>query len=1060
MSNNNWQPNILFNSEFIKDIEKEGNISAFYTLYVTRDFDDRQRTISHLENENNINSDDDIFNIINNNIFNDKKNIMSLVEQSRAEVVNENLLALNVSRKILGIQGGNFSYDKYYWLVVLYKLDDDNAIDSNGNVKKSYIGTSAYIEGSKKYYKIGFIMNVDSLGYLHSTIDNILYLNLDPFNINVKFNGINKPEEKQNINNEFQTPYENVLFNHFHESITNEGILIPSIYNVETVTTSAKENSAYADYFYTPGFCYCNISESCSNLCIKQENIGNYFIRSYDNNDEHEKNSSGKELYYDLVDSSVFQEEITFPSNAFKEFNHNNQVEFYIDLKRPENTEIEVVLNIKISSSFKVYWNFNEESGEGESKGFQLFEKTENDIIKHKYSNNESYSLIRIVSTSPIIYLGLGENNNKSNIKSLAIFADIESNDLSENNKNDTIRNLFLYKINPSFRIKLSDFKSLNKFEDKFNNGDNFYYAFSGVKKNYFFADSNANNLKNYKEISFKDIEDASKLMSGWNKNGEIILNIGEEATTFDYLINNAKNITGFKLNFDSPNKNDCSFISAFENDELLNSFELDGTDEIHVKDISGVFKDCINLTTVVCPFSFSSNALAKEAFKNTKALEEFTPSSTFYKIISMEGMFNGSGITSFSNIEDENNKSLCRNFKESFSNCKYLTDLKLDIYSATNINNIIYNSDNIMNLEIKNISIPLSFSSFINEQLFNNEYFYSIGLSPNVDLDDDCKIKLSWALSEDLDIDIVNNISSPQIRISDEYSNSVVSKIITTENLINSSIKFGIIDVSNCFDDIKNTVYNVVGENGHNGWFVYDNPYINNFSYINFIPQKGFRSSYNWNNIYLSKDNYNIINIEDSDSSGIIKYSGGKTGYEIKIENIAPEASNELTINSTISEDIFFDKIKELGAIDILFGASYSTEEEFSYINIKPNEIKDFSVIFIMNCIEIEDTIQDEEYSIQILMENDDNKKCSMDIEFIRRLNNKFNKIDILENEKYIYENYDTQIVSKNNNKAIVMFNLSSVSIDSEAIFKLSGKYILNGIIIANAQDVFNVLT
>lgn len=1078
MSNNSI-PNILFNSEFIKDVENKGNISAFYTIFITRnELDDKHRTISHISNEKHINTDEDVFNIIDNEKFNNEKNTMSLIEQSNAELVNENLLAINISRRILGVSGGNFSYGDFYWLVVLYKLDNENGEDSNGLVKKSYLKLHNSSTGIDRYYKIGFVMNVDSLKPLHSKIDNILYLNLDPFNVNVKFNGINKPE-KDNLNKEFLKAFSNPIFNHFHETIRNENVSIPSVYNVETSTDSAKRNSAYVDYFYTPGYSYCS-DRTCSSLCIKQENIDTYFLRSYDENEYHNINSEGKSLYYDIDFSPSFND-INFPSDEIKDLtSEDNQIEFHVDLRQYKESELEVSININIdintdSDGFKVYWDYKDTTSP-----YQIFKsnsKGEKDsVIKHIYKNNESFAIIRIVSPGKIKYIGLGKNNylNKCNIKSLAIRADIEKNDLDVD-KNNTIKNLYLYKTNPTFRVKLSDFEVLSKFEDHLTNESESCYAFENKSSNEFFADNKTNNLLDYKTSYFKDIEDASNLFSGWNKIGEFELIVGSEVYVLDNLISNAKKITNFKLTFDQVNTKNISLISSFENNKEMNSIEINNNgNDFKVKNIDKIFKNCENLTSVIINndnqnglgFSFSENSTADEAFENTKALENFNTPDSFYNIVSMEKIFKGSGITSFNGIIN-GYYSKCVNFKESFSDCKYLTSISLDLLSAKNINNIFYNSHNIKEILFKNISIPLSFSS-INESLFNNEYYYSVGLSPNVDLSEEVdEINLEWSSN-------LEDIKSPHIRITDQYDQSIVSKIINNKNLVEGVLdpKYGIIDTSQCMEDVVQFTRDILTttkekDSGYKGWHIYDNRKINNFVYINIIPQINgvpqCRSSYNWNDVFLTEET-GTVNIINSDDNGVIKYSGGKESYSINIEKIAPYSKKQYNLSTSEidTSSLFFNKITELGAIDILFGAAEATEGDIPcYVTIKPNKERMFSVLFILNCKENDDEEESiKNVRLKLLTEKDENNKCSKDVEFIRLLDNRFNKIDVMSENRFTYENYSDGVNVKENQKSIIMFNLRGVTIDSEAIFKISGKYVLNGIIISNPEDVLNVLS
>ena len=164
MSSKRLTNNILINSEFVKDIESKGNISAFHTLYLTRDVVDRQRVISEEDSskngvEINLKSDEDIFEFVSNEKYHKNKNSRSGIEQARSELVNENLIAIDISRKILGEKGANFTYKNYYFLVVLYSKDNEDLsnIDEEEELSnKNYI--RVVIDNDYVYYKIGFMM--------------------------------------------------------------------------------------------------------------------------------------------------------------------------------------------------------------------------------------------------------------------------------------------------------------------------------------------------------------------------------------------------------------------------------------------------------------------------------------------------------------------------------------------------------------------------------------------------------------------------------------------------------------------------------------------------------------------------------------------------------------------------------------------------------------------------------------------------------------------------------------------------------------------------------------
>lgn len=1079
MSSKRLTNNILINSEFVKDIESKGNISAFHTLYLTRDVVDRQRVISEEDSskngvEINLKSDEDIFEFVSNEKYHKNKNSRSGIEQARSELVNENLIAIDISRKILGEKGANFTYKNYYFLVVLYSKDNEdlsNLDEEEELSNKNYI--RVVIDNDYVYYKIGFMMVVDTLGYLHSSVDNILYFSLDPFNVNVKFNGINKP--KSTFNREFLEAFEHPIFNHFHksvdkvkESMSGANLLEP--YNTSSVISSAIEQGLDIDYFYN----YINESKEDyklnKGLYIYEENIiyadeenKNYTTalrlneRSFRENENHQTKGGKEELFYSLDEKSIFDDEtINFPTNQEGDVEY---IEFLIDSRKKKDSILEIKLGLLINDDVKIYWDFHKNKND-----FQIVKKEDIDIgeVYYKYtqSDTDNYKIVRVVGNVGTLYLSdsfLGHNK----IKEIAInCSQLEHNDLSLTEKNSSIERIFLYKANKNFPFKLSFFSSLFEFEDNYN-GE--IFGFTGKEDNEFFADSNSNNIKNYTRSTFPSIISAKNLFSGWNKIGDFtfvsnILNI----TSFDNLISNSKYLNKFTFenNGSSVSESPTTFVDSFKNDQLLTSVILPSSDII-VSNASGMFENCLSLTTIkntnetvrnIISFNTTGNSIANRIFKNTPSLGDIE-----FKIYptSLVEAFKGSGIESFNYSSNR-----CEDFTGALSNCENLLSINIDLNSAQKIGQLIENSININSIVLKNLSCPLSLDT-ITKDVNNKEYDYAIGLNRDVDISD---FELNYSHKI---------LFSPMLRMGKNFDLDIVSNIIGLEDNINcGSIIYPIIDVSMSDNDVLEFYSNKDYYNNSKFYF-YTNPHINNFIYVN-VKSDELRTGYNWNSFTLpmGKNDVSSLTIGDTDDNNVIYLKGVNSGFKIELENIASiseEYSYTFDENNCYKEEnlvkpnsVFFNKVLDLGAIDILFGASHREDKSHNkdfptYIKIYPNSKKDLSVIFFVGIKN--KTIKKENYSIDLLLDEDENKESSKNIDFVRFKDNSYNKIDCLIEDEYSYENVENSINFSSNKKCIVMFNLSSLSTESIAVFKLSGNYCFNGFIIADPSDVKDML-
>ena len=1064
----NWQPNILFHSEFIKDIENKGNISAFYTLYLTRSGlgDDYSMSITEENSENVINDDIDIEDLINNSLFNDYKNNRTTIEQVYAEFLNENLIVIDITKR----KDPTFLYENHYWCVFLYKKDEKKEDAYNGSeLKRNYLRLELS-NGESILYKIGFIMNIPNNRNIHREVDNIFYLNLDPFTVNTRFEGIDTPDNQKtdnkipvNIhNNEFKEKNEGVLYNHFHKS-SNDGSLYP--YETKFVVNQARDIGFNVDYFDTPTSedLYHNNNGLGCVLSIFGEDIGirnevpmsmeyTYFPRKYAENNTHLQLSSNNTLYYNIKDSVPFSEEILFPSETFNDFQIEDQIEIYVDLKRNKGLNLEVELKIQPiqGESFKVFWNFNKDNN-----SYQKFYNLEENKIKHIYEEDDSYAIIRIEGKVKALDIS-DKSLEKCNIRSLALYSDsIIDLGLSNDNINTSLYKLFLYKCSPTLsseKLKLRFFKSLIHFEDSYEDK----YAFDGCEYNPFFADQYAPTIPNYNKIIFNDIKNASNLFSGWKKDGKIEFISNDEVYSFDSLINNSF-ITSITVNLTKNNNittdKVSSFKNGFENDKYLSSVILNGFNNIKFNSIDNLFSGCENLITIrsesdfenCIPFKSSKTTSMNKAFFNTKSLESLNFKD--FDVESMIDAFNGSGIIEV----DYSNENSCKDFSGAFANCDNLNVLRLNLMNANSISRLIENSKNLKVIELKNVRIPIDFNRIYNEN--NNGIKYSISISPLLNVIND-------GINIDFDKDYFSSIKSPQIKIGEGLTSEIIREIIKSDNLLSfeDKVQYSVLDISQCSKEQKDFIREEVSR--IKGWFLYDNYNINNFVYIDFITQ-GLKSSYNWNSLELDKDYKSSFIKGGSEDSYIISNNGERTNIEVEVIDAPKYNKNSYAYTDVLdTSSSLFKTVIKFGAVDMLFGSAFSDEDTPCYIKIRNNKVGLFSVVFICNFHNRKKT--DEKSKIALMLENDSiniSDPISNKIQFTRINDSNYDKINIFKDESWSKQNFDSFYELDNSGPELVIFNLTSTAIESEAVFRLSGKYALNGFIIADSLDVIDII-
>lgn len=1046
MSNSRKETKILLHSNFIKDIENKGNIKSFYSLFIKKELssDMSVRIDTELkgeESEDIYNNDSDIESyVLNQDIYDNKKGILSTIYRIPFELVNENLILFDINRTTSSTKGENFPYENYYWVVILYEhqqlkesykeyVDDtsEDLKDSSGILK---IKDNSGVE---KYFKIALVATISSLNTLHPYIDCSLYLDLTPFSVQTRFIQKSYNEDFNFLNLSHFKEYEKPFTGHFHN---NDDIESP--YKTLDVINSAFCQFGCIDYFYS--YCYNHNS-----IEIRSENIYSCYkslnTRSFNNNDYHLSNAHKYCNYYNynLVTND---KDINFPTSDL----HENSSQFLINTKHGLNSFKEISLKIETGPNGYINWNkLNEIEQCVELKNTSC-------TLSHTYENGEEFVIVEIGDLQKI---DLSDQNSPDITSATLSSSSLCCIGLGENSYSSSIENLYLYNTQLS-KFSMDWFKNLSFFEDShvFNNKPK-YGLYCIVSQDEEFATYKSNNITNYCNIYLPNVINTKCMFYSWDKTGKISINLPfNNVINFCSTFKDMEYIESISLIEMNSSNNNCGcaeFNESFKNDHSLINVCLPYF-KGKVKSAISMFEDCDSLTTFnICGyepnnFVFNISGPADKMFKNTKniqSLELNTSSMTSFN----EGLY-GSGVERFYLGDNKIEELQC-----SFSNMKNLELLSLNINNAKNIYDIIYNSNNIKNLSIKNSSIPISFSSINNDiyNVDNNEILYSIGWNKNLAINNENGVTI-----EELSFSENNILKSPLLIIKDVLDADNGLRILKTAGKTTQNLN--IADVSNLIDEDYD-----IPEEISSTWTLYRNKDIHKYTYIN-ITNNELRSGINWNNIYLSNKYYNFM-LGNSDINKTISNNGEDTKILVAINNLAPLNKNCYNNNNYIlSDDLFSKYILKMGALDLLFGSSYNKENKDLSISISPNKECNLTVAFILGEALDVSSIKEEDIKISF------NDKKSKDSGFLSVEDDSYfniNNFYILQQLNKYSNNWelsslsftkDTSNYLKTNKKYIVFMNLKSMSNSSSIVVDVIGKYNLNGIILMDINSALNV--
>ena len=985
---------------------------------------------------------------------------MSLIKETPFEIVNENELVFDFNRDVLGANGANFDYTKYYWIVFLYHKEGDDssatALDGDGSVKENYIEITQGEFSASKFYKIGFATLISSLKRVHSYADCYFYFSLAPFSTFVKFN----KKSKAIANGAGTSEYKSPILGHFHQSASTENYKENNPFKTEFIVDEATSSFKNIDYFKSYGISGASLNPG--SILIENENIGltgpNYSLtggsvfnqRSFQTDLTHKSKGKLAEYYYPVVDET-FWDKIQFP------IFDNNIVSLVLNTTRKIGKPLEVGVIVK-GNDVKIDW--------GDGTVVQYDSYTEETEIKYTYTEDLKYAIVKLYNIS---YIALGENSYLGkvgiNIKGcLFNSTTLTDYDLTDSNVNYTIERLYVYNTGAfSKPFKLSYFRELEIFQDK-----NPYSSTGGFANfiknegNPYFADNLANDILDYKQVYLENLNDATSLLEGWKKARDLsFYGSYNKIKSYDKMLSNCINLASFEIVGSSSGTSvQKTFTSTFEEDTALTSIKIPNI--TNIRDFTNMAKNCVNLTSVkigssTIPSNYvnlttiGSECVADGMFQGTSSLESLD--FNIYPV-SMVDTFNGSGLNEFEYSSSGNVK--CKDFTRCFANMPNIESLILDLGSASKIEDLLYNTTKFTRLELKNINTPLSLDTVANKE-DNNESDFAIAMTEYKGMSED-----------DLSISIKSypdNFNSPALITGSFTPNFINNVIIKGLKDVDSDTR-RIIDCSRKLEDSSGEEISKGLES--KGWIYYNNEAINRYAYLNFSLEKA-RSSINWYTFYFSSNYPDIVLIGDQDNNKMYLNGGGNSYYYLKIKNLPnPEEKyygakvvksddlsrvsiNNLIPNDSEKYDNFTKSIVNLGAVDMESVGLYNSDKtNIVEFYIQPQRSKSFTVYFILN---ISPENHNGESATLKYIANE-----SSDMEFSYTTDNRIPKFEWEEDSIIGNSSFDNE-VSISDKRKIIAVNLKSTSPSAIGKITIEGNFVLNGLVFADTVDCRSVL-
>ena len=1050
---------LLLHSEFIKDLESTGgNFDSFYSIFIQKKpgASGSERISSTLTG--GYKTDSDIVSIINNDVFNNKTNTVSLLNRLNTEIVNEDYLLFNTNRDSV-TNGGNFLYSSYYWIAILYKYshEDENYNNtttkntdaySNGVLKSNYIEETT-TSGNKTYYKIAFLGTVSTFRRLHAYVSTFLYFDLAPFNVCARFGQSNYEVDNRTIVNE----YNKQALGHFHatridetdESVKNNGDYnyIPN--NSEYVLNAAQENFNDADYFISGNSDAAETILDNSVLEILDENIraGN---TKY--NERTSKNHEGEDQKYDdeyypvLISSKSGTEKIDVEKD---ESATKYSVKLVLNVAR-SSKELEIGLKFTTNSKGVVSW------GDGYS---QKIASLNGVVKKHTYGSDTTDEVLVEITGCTKLWI----NDFEGNVRIISCYINdpnVVDHDFDDEktSRNQYVEKLYI-KNSGIKRLRLNWFPKLIIFKDNIETNT----GLSKITSQEYLGSENTNLLREYTESRLYGITDLTRTFCGWKKDTAFSLNVDfNNVSTFLECFKDCSSLTSITVTDIKPNTTGVksSFQSMFEGCSNISYVNIP-TKKGEVTNSNAMFKNCVNMNTFIfgdvtniVPFTYSSSA--DEMFYGCREMSTIVFDKSYPT--SMDGTFNGSGLIEFTYIDDANKSTI---YRDCFRNTPIET-LKLNLEKATNIRNMIKDSSKIKKLHLKNLTIPVSFEEGSDEIIVSNNFDkYSVGISENA-LTDSVRRQEEGSTEEEdllLTYKLDSMKLSPYLKIGDfkqDFLNKLIYMVYNGQTSVDPD-KYCVADFSKVTEQcLKNILTGT-------GWTLYENSKINNLSYINFSAN-GCRTGVNYNTELLT-DAYQNWELGESDDNLLIRNDGENSGYYMAAYDLAPKLSSGIVYNLDSYPGINlaeskYSLYKNYGLIDMFWEGSYNKD----YSNgastrfiIKPNKKGDFVIMFVCGILPTSGYKGKTPSSDTNILIDPSDIDCT-DIHFTSIDDGNYPRFEIEKNEfkTKINENKSCSFVA--DDFVLCKCYITAESDNATLKIVVSGEYLINGIVIGEKND------